>query len=569
MNSKVWQIINKKGKKKIIDVLLENRGIFSLRQKEEFLNPKKPEHLGLKELGISDKSVGRAIERIKTAIAKNEEIVVYGDYDVDGVCAAAALWECLYKFTSKISPHIPNRFSEGYGINPESVENLKFKIKNLKLIITVDNGIVAHEGIKKANMFGIDVIVTDHHTKEKKLPSAHSIIHTTKIGGAAIAWFFAREIDKKIKNPSQVANGKKQIPALELAALGTIADQLPLVGPNRSIAKWGLEELNKTRRLGLLALLDESGIAFKGSTLQGLPLKGVKIGTYEVNFVIAPRLNAAGRMEHAIDALRLICTRDPQRAKELASHLGRINKDRQKTVEEVVAKARSLAQAHLREPLIISGNYHEGVIGLVAGKLAEEFYRPAIVISKGKTFSKASARSIAGFNIIEVIRKIGGLIEGGGGHPMAAGFTIKTTNIEKFKSKFSAIAKKYLTKSVLWRKLRIDCELDFSEISQSLVDALETFTPTGLGNPTPVFATRKVMVLDAKAIGAEGKHLKLYLEASGIKFSAIGFGWGGLRPKLSPDKKVDVVYSIDENIWNGQTNLQLVIKDIKVLGSNS
>lgn len=341
---------------------------------------------------------------------------------------------------------------------------------------------------------------------------------------------------------------------LELAAIGTIADQLSLIGPNRSIAKYGLEELRKTKRLGLLSLFDEAQIEKE------------KVGTYEVGFIIAPRINAMGRLTHAIDSLRLLCTKDSLRARELADLIGKTNFERQKIVETVVTHAKEKLGNEVDQSVIILSDesYHEGVIGLAAAKLVEKFYRPAIVFSKKKDISKASARSITGFNIIETIRKLEGLYLEGGGHPMAAGFSIETSKIETFTKEINLIAKPLLTKEILLKKLKIDAEIEFKDINEKLYGKLKEFEPFGLGNFAPIFLTKKVNILEAKTVGATGNHLKLKLQQGESVIDAIAFNFGNLYSKLTKDLKMEIVYSIEENIWNNHINLQLKIKDISL-----
>lgn len=549
----------------IVDVLLKNRGLKTKKQREEFFKPTHPEKLSVKSLGISEAHLKKAIDRIKKAIKKKEQIIIYGDYDADGICATAILWETLYSLTNKVRPYIPNRFEEGYGINAVSVEKIKIQNPNVKLIITVDNGIIAHEAIVKANDLGIDVIITDHHQKEKKLPKALAIIHTDKISGSGVAWIFARELVKKIQNPRLRGQAKSKIQVkngLELAAIGTIADQMPLIGPNRSFAKYGLEALDNTKRKGLLALFQEAGLkTFKGSTL-----KGGQVTTYEVNFIIAPRINAMGRLEHAIDSLRLLCTKSPKKAKELAKNLGKTNRERQRIVEEVVLHAREVAEKKTWDGAIVLSHetYHEGVIGLAASKLVEEFGRPSIVISKGKNISKASARSITGFNIIESIKSLDRHILGGGGHPMAAGFSIDTEKIETFKKEYEKLTKQLLTNEVLTKSIKIDMEIQFNRLNKTLMREIENFEPFGIGNYAPVFMTGKTKVIDARTVGSDNKHLKLTLEKDGSHFSAIAFNKGEYYQRLLSSGLIDVVYNLDRNTWNGNDSLQLKIKDLRV-----
>ncbi len=537
----------------IVDVLLKNRGIKSKREKDEFFKPTPPDKMSVKSLDLSAREISKAINRIKTAKEKKEKVIVFGDYDADGVCATAILWENLYGLKLDVLPYIPERFNEGYGLKKGSVKTLTDKYKNLGLIITVDNGIVANEAVNEASKLGIDVIITDHHQKGKKIPKAYSIIHTDKIGGAGIAWIFAREISAKLR-----ATKYKLHNSLELAAIGTISDQLPLIGPNRSFAKYGLAELNKTERIGLLALFKEAGIK-KGSA-------GWRIGTYEVNFAIAPRINAMGRLEHAIDSLRLLCTKSKEKATDLSYLLGKTNVKRQKIVEEVVAHAKGIAEGRTWEGIIVlhHESYHEGVIGLAASRLVERFYRPAIVFSKGKTLSKASARSISGFNIIKTLRKLDDMLLEGGGHPMAAGFTIKTSALKRFIVKLDKISAPLLSEEVLTKKLKVDLLLDFTKINWDLYKMLKKFDPTGIGNPTPTFVTNGVAVLHARTVGADGRHLKLTLEQGDKVFDAIAFGFGEFYIKLSPENKVDLVYRLEENFWNDKRNLQLKIRDISL-----
>ncbi len=536
-----WNILKPetKGKKlstdKIIDLLLENRDI---KDKKEFFNSPHPKDLVLKQLGIQEKEVERAVERIKKAIKNKEKIIVYGDYDADGICATAILWEALHSLGANVLPHIPERFSEGYGLNSRSIRKLKTQHPNLGLIITVDNGIVAHEAIKTAKKLGMETIVTDHHQKGKKLPPTRMVVHTTQISGAALAWILARELG--------------QTQRLELAAIGTIADSLSLIGANRSFAKHGLESLNQTERPGLLSILAEAGIR-KGN-----------LGVYHVSFIIAPRLNAMGRLAHGLDSLRLLCTKDPLRAQELAHRLGETNRERQKIVEEVVTHARSQVEQVEGVIFLAHESYHEGVIGIAASKLVEEHYRPAIVLARGEEFSKASARSIPGFNMIETIHQLDDLLEEGGGHPMAAGFTIRTERLDEFNRKFNQLAKPLLTEEILSKSLKIDCQLPFTAIDNSLLAKILKFAPFGVGNPAPTFVTLGVGVLKARTVGRQNSHLKLKLRQNGRIFDAIAFGFGNLSPKLSLGDQIDIVYTPEENVFNGNKSLELKIKDIKI-----
>ena len=538
MKKKEWEITNT-SKKDVIDILLTNRGLKTKSEKQAFLIPVHPTDIKLKDLGISSLEVTKAIKRIKLAKKNQEEVIIYGDYDADGVTATAIIWEALNKFGLHVLPYIPDRFKEGYGINTKSVTKLKEEKPQLKLIITVDNGIVANEAIKAVNKLGIDVIVTDHHTPNKTRPKALAIIHTTQIAGSAVAWVLARELG--------FSDG------LELTAIGTIADQMPLTNINRSFAKYGLAALRKTKRAGLVELVEQAGV------------KQESIGMYEVNYIIAPRINSMGRLAHAIDSLRLLCVKDRKRARDLAQLVSKTNLERQRIVDEVVASALLAARGKLADGIIFVSHekYHEGVIGLAAGRIVEEFYRPAIVISVGAEFSKGSARSISGFNMVSAISEHSSLLVAHGGHTMAAGFTIETSKLDKFQKKLNKSAKKILTDEIFVRKLKIDCELNFNLITHELAKKLKDFEPNGNGNPQPTFLTKGVEIYDIKLLGADKKHLKMKLKKDDKFLDAIGFGMAHDFKNLKKGDTIDLVYNIDENVWNGVTTLQLKMRDLR------
>lgn len=548
IQGKKWQILNEtkdspKSTEKIVELLLTNRGLKTKLDKDQFLSPNHPSEFSLPSMGLSRAEISKAIKRIEKSIKDKSKIIIYGDYDADGICAAGILWEVLNSCKADVLPYIPDRFTEGYGINKDSVVKLKSFYPNLDLIITVDNGISAIEAIKYAQKVGIDVIVTDHHEKGKNIPKSFATIHTTETSGSGVAWFLAREVAR---------NFEKTEPSLELCAIGTIADQLPILGINRSLIKHGLQDLNKTRRLGLLALLNEAGA------------KRGEISAFTVGFQIAPRLNAMGRLGQAIDSLRLICTKNILRATELAQNMGKTNKNRQKIVEEVLFHARKISLASKSGFIVVSDvSYHEGVIGLAAARLVEEFYRPAIVISKGETISKASARSIPGVNIIEIIRKLDSMLLSGGGHEMAAGFSIETQKIPTFIKEINKFAKEYLTEEVLAKSLNVDTTLSFENINMDLYSALSSFEPTGSGNRTPTFLTKDVKVVVSKAVGRDFKHIKFKLSEGDKKIGAIAFGMGEYVASLGTGVIVDVVYGVEENVWNGFSSLELKIKDLR------
>jgi len=555
---KKWNILGKiegekKRQDKIISILLKNREI-NKKQTEEFFKPRYPHDYTLKELGISQAEVKKAILRIKSAIKTKEKIIVYSDYDADGICGATILWETLNNLGANVLPYVPHREKEGYGLSETGIDNIisdpfYTKDKVPTLIITVDHGIVANQEIEYAKKKNIDVIVIDHHEAGKKLPNSYATVHTTSLCGAGVAWFFSRKLDNK--------KGVQ----LDLAAIATVSDLVPLIKANRSIVKYGLVSLNKTERKGLLAIIEEARL-----------IKG-KIGTYEIGFIIGPRLNAMGRLVHGLDSLRLLCTTDATKARELAQILGVTNRERQQLTIDTTIHAKSL----YKETVLLSDknkkriiflaheSYNQGVIGLVAGRVVDEYYLPTIVISKGEEYSKASCRSINGFNIIEAIRKTSDILISCGGHPMAAGFTVKTKNLDILKKRLEEIVQKEINEEILKRKLTIDCELELSDINLDLYNKLSDFSPFGIKNSEPIFVTKKVKIINFQTLGFEGKHLKLWIsDDNNVSFSTIFFGMGKLAKEISNNCFVDVVYNLIINDWGGYKKLELKIRDINI-----
>lgn len=540
MSKYVWKQKTKSPAKKSKDWLLktlaQNRGLSSPKKLKEFLNPTIDTIVKVK---ISDVKNGK--ERIIKAIKNKEKCVVYSDYDADGISAAAVMWETLYDLGANILPYVPHRITEGYGLSKYGIK--KLAQDDVKLIITVDHGVTAVEQVKYAKSLGVDVVITDHHVLPKQLPKPIALVHTTELCGAGVAWRFCYEIVKEIKPTYQKELEEK----LELVAIATIADLVPLLGGNRAIVKIGLEKLAKTKRPGIKTLLKESRI-------------NGKIGTYEIGHMIAPRINAMGRIEHGMDALRLLCAKNYSQAQKLASLLGRTNTKRQDLTAKAVEHAKSLVEENPTIGVISHESWHEGVIGLVASRLVETHYRPMIVISKGETYSKGSARSITGFNIVEAIREASEFLVDGGGHPMAAGFTIETKNIELFKQKITKYAQIKMTEEILTPAVEIECNLEPEDINKENLKVIETFEPYGVANPLPVFITKGMILEDVRGVGASGQHLKLQLDG----FEAIGFNIGNLKAQLRPGDIIDAAYTIEENKFAGDGSIQLKIKDIKI-----
>lgn len=537
----------------IKEILLDIRGIHDPKDIELFLHPPSPYELTVSDVGIDHDAMTEVISRIIQARDTKESVVVYADYDADGVTSGAIMWEMLHSLGLNVMPYIPHRIEEGYGLSEKGIDKVRDEF-HPTLIITVDHGITAHEKVRYAKKYGIDVIITDHHVKPDILPDC-PIIHTTKLCGAGVSWFVAKEVASAIGDSSLIhplGNAWKD-EILALACIGTIADMVSIIGPNRSIVSWGLSAVRKTSRVGLLAIIEEAGVDKK------------VIGTYEISHVIAPRLNAMGRLDHAIDALRLLCTRKIERARELASALGVTNKERQGLTIDTVLQAKSLIPEELHKLIFLGhADFNPGVIGLVAGKIVEEYYRPCIVLSLGETLSKASARSIAGFNMIEAIRTCSDLLVDVGGHPMAAGFTVETKNIEALKKRLEDLADMSIPDESLVREVRIDVVLQKDDDLDQICALLGDFKPFGFGNVEPVFAVYAVKIVDMKKIGKEGKHIKLSIQIGDEAREVLVFNGTAYAPWIAVGNSVDVCFTLDMNTWNGRSTLQLKARDIKL-----
>lgn len=536
MAEKIWKIQAKnpsqKSKNWLLSILAANRGLRG-KKLENFFNPSFDQILAVK---LTDTQ--KALKRITQAIANKEKIIVYSDYDADGICATAIMWETLYDLGADVLPYVPHRIKEGYGLSSLAISRLAKK--GVSLIITVDHGVTAKDQVAHAQSLGIDVVITDHHVLPKQPPKALAVVHTTQLCGAGVAWRLAWEIVQSLKSSYK----DSLIQKLELSALATIADLVPLVGANRTIVKLGLEKIAKTQRPGIRALIAESQVK--------------RVGTYEVGHILAPRINAMGRIEHGLDALRLLCAKSDRQATELARLLSKTNSKRQNLTTTAIAHALELYSRDEVIGVISHSTWHEGVIGLVASRLVETFHKPMIVIAQGSVFSKGSARSIPGFNIVEAIRSSSEFLVDGGGHPMAAGFTIKTKHLQSFRQKIIRYAASKLTEEDLKRKIFIECELEKPDITSQTLKIIEKFEPFGIGNPSPLFLTREMLVEDVRTVGQAASHLKLQVSGLG----AIGFGMGEQAALIRPGQAIDLVFSLGQDNFNGNDSLVLKIKDL-------
>lgn len=539
--TKVWRIKEKKSED-ILEQLLINRGLVSEIDQKTFFNPKIDAYQ--KDLEIP--GIEKSLKRIKKAIDSDELIVVFGDYDVDGISASAILYKGLTSIGAKVLPYIPHREKEGYGLSQLGLEFARDS--GAGLVITVDNGIVAFEEAEFAKSLGFDLIITDHHTTGEKKPDAFSIVHSTKMCGAAVAWCLVRSLIKESLAQE----------LLEFVAVATIADMMPLLEINRAFVVEGLKQLNKTKNLGFNALFNESKIE-KGS-----------IKSFEVGHIIAPRINAIGRLEHAIDALRLLCTSDPVKAKRLARLLHETNIKRQDLTAKAYDQAKILAEENLDKKIqvLYSEEWHPGIIGLISARITEQYFMPSVVISVNQEISKGSARSIDGVNITQVLRECADLLVDVGGHSGAAGFSVNTKMIEDFKQKIEDVMEKSEIE-ISEKSLNIEMELPFSKLNKTLVKKLEDFEPFGMENKQPLFATTNVKLSNIRTVG-NGKHLKFKVQDSGQAvgipdIDAIAFNMGELEAFVQSGQLVNLAYSIELNQFNGRETLQLKVKDIQLI----
>ena len=502
----------------------------------------------------------KAVDIILRAINNNERILIYGDYDVDGITSVTLLFSILKEFTTNLYYYIPNRFQEGYGLNEEAID-IAFK-NNFKLIITVDCGISSIYEIEKANNYGIDVIVTDHHQPQKDIPSAIAIINPKcdsnypfkELAGVGVSFKVAQALYSKLgKNQDDLQN------LLDYVALGSIADSVPFIDENRILIKHGLKVLNQTQKEGLKALIMESGINY-----------GI-LGTKEVNFALAPRINAAGRLGDSKLALELLLTDSESKARYLSRKLSEINKCRKEIGDNILREARKLASRQVKEEnnkvlVLASENWNQGVIGIIASRLVDEFNRPAIVISKKDGMAKGSGRSINGFHLYNVLELCQDVLVNFGGHKLAAGITIESNKIPEFKSMINEISQDFIKEDDLSPELKIDARISLSNINFGLVKDINVLEPFGIGNPQPVFCSYKNTISDWRLVGEKREHIKLKIKEENRTLEGIGFKLSRIGNQIfSENKVVDLAFNIELNKWNGTENVQLNIKDIKTI----
>jgi single-stranded-DNA-specific exonuclease len=537
--------------------VLYNRGLAKPTQIDSFLAGR--------YLGSSDpfmlKDMDKAVARIQQAIRDDEIVVVYGDFDADGVTSTVLLVEALRGIgldRRQARPYIPDRVDEGYGLNSEALK--KLRQQGAGLVISVDCGIRSVPEVIQANEIGLDMIITDHHTIGSELPPAVAVINPKRpdseypeerLAGVGIAFKLAQAL--RTANPERVDYDEESL--LDLVALGTVADLAPLLGENRKLVRDGLEVVNSYRRPGVRALADVSG------------LKQGSLTAESIAFGLGPRINAAGRLAHAYDAARLLASNNMRMAKDYARELNELNRERQKLTASLTEKAEETLEAEA--PLLFSASpdFKSGVVGLVASRLAEKYYRPAIVVEQGESESRGSCRSIPEFHITNALDEVAELLERHGGHAQAAGLTVKNEKLEAFRERITEVAAAELGPLELAPGLSIDAEINVADVDWALQGVLEQLEPTGNANAAPIFMSRDVHVYSHRAVGQDGAHLQLSVGDGRVKLKCIAFRQGGWAGRL-PDE-VDLAYTIGVNEWNGRRDLQLVVQDIREVEESS
>jgi single-stranded-DNA-specific exonuclease len=534
----------------VLRQILYNRGYITHEQARGFLEAQPPP--GCDPTKILN--LPQAVERINYAIQNHERIVVYGDYDADGVTATALLGLALKSLGAEVREYIPNRFDEGYGLNLEALQTLS--TEGAKLIITVDCGIRSWDEAEYAHSVGMDLIITDHHFPLEAVPPAFAVINPKQQGddypeknlaGVGLAYKLIEAISISGRFPDL-----KSEHYLDLVALGTVADLVPLTGENRSLVRNGLEFIRQPIRQGIMALIGVSG------------LTPARISTTDISFALAPRLNATGRLESALASLQLLISQDPLEVGQLAQWLEIQNRDRQKITRQIQAKSEQRIITDDQIPLLLfdaDPEYNAGVVGLAASRLTEQYYRPSIIASIGEEFTRGSCRSIPEFHITHALDQCEDILEQHGGHAAAAGFTVRNELLQELVFRLDSIANEELENLDLRPKIFAETVIPLSELKPDLLKYLNWLQPTGMGNPMPIFMSTGLKVTQQKAVGADKSHLKLTVTDGKITYDAIAFRQGYWFTHLP--SRIDLMYTFELNEFNGQISLQLNVKDIR------
>ncbi len=558
--SKKWQIYETdedkveelKEKYKInnlLAIILVNRGITDEEKIRQFLNPTREDFYNpylMKDMEI-------AVDRIIKAINNKEKVIIYGDYDVDGITSIAVLKKFLKDLGLEASYYIPNRLNEGYGLNKKAIE--KIVNDGYSLMLTVDCGISGIEEIEYANSLGLETIVTDHHEPGEVIPKALAVVDNKRkdstypfreLAGVGVAFKVCQAIGMKLGLKEET-----YLKYLDIVCVGTISDIVPLIDENRVITKLGMLLVKQTKNMGLKSIINSSGYS--------------KIDSNAISFGIAPRINACGRMGKAEEALELLLSTDIYKVNELTKKLNEHNKERQEIEKEIFESAlEKIEKNHLDEnrTIVVGGaGWHHGVIGIVSSKITDMYFKPSILLSfEEDGIGTGSGRSTPGFDLYDSLMKCQSSIEKFGGHSMAVGVTIKKEKLEEFIKKFEEIAKEEKIEEII-PILNIDAKIDLNSVDKEMIESLKELEPFGEGNKMPIFAFKNMRIDSIRAL-SEGKHLKLTLKENNRIINAIGFNMGELVDDYRIDDKIDIAGVLEINTFNGTDNLQINIKDV-------
>lgn len=547
-----WKVDELKSKYNISELLatiLVNKNITTQKEINEFLNPTRNDFFD--PFLMNDMDI--AIKRIKKAIENQEKVIIYGDYDVDGITSITVLKSFLKDVGLDVDYYIPNRLEEGYGLNKNAIDEIAKK--EYKLMITVDCGISAIEEVDYANSLGIEVIITDHHEPGDEIPKALAVVDNKRkdnkypfreLAGVGVAFKVSQALAQSMN-----IREEEYLKYLDIVCVGTISDIVPLVSENRVITKLGLKLVKQTRNMGLRAIINSSGYS--------------QINSTTISFGVAPRINACGRMGKAEQALKLLLSKDIYEVNKLTQELNSYNRERQEIEKEifenVLTKIEQNNLAKNRTIVVGGENWHHGVIGIVSSKITEKYFKPSILLSfEEDGTGKGSGRSIPGFDLHEALMKCENCLEKFGGHSMAVGLTIKKENLEQFYKEFEKIAEENETENII-PIINVDAKIELDKIDKSVVEDLKQLEPFGEANKTPTFALKNIRIDSIRAL-SEGKHLKLTLRENNQIINAIGFNIGELAEAYKIGDKIDIAGVLEINTFNGIDNLQINIKDI-------
>ena len=545
---KVEELQEKYKLNRLLSTLLTNRGITKEAEITKFLNPKRSDFydpFGMPEME-------KAVERILKAIENKEQIIIYGDYDVDGITSVTVLKSFLEERGIQVNVYIPNRLNEGYGLNKTAVEEI-VKQGN-KLMITVDCGITAVEEVEYAKTFGIETIVTDHHEPAEELPKAIAVVDAKRkdnkyecrnLAGVGVVFKLIQALSIKLG-----LDPKEYLKYLDIVCVGTISDIVPLTDENRVIVKLGLKLVEQTKNLGLKEILQSCGYS--------------KINSTTISFGVAPRINACGRMGHQEEALNLLLSKEGNEVKELTQKINEYNKTRQEIEKNIYNEAVEQIEKEgldTKNTIVVSGKgWHHGVIGIVSSKITELYFKPSILLCEEDGECKGSGRSIPGFDLHEALMECNDTIDKFGGHAMAVGININKEKVEEFKEEFEKIAKEKEVYKII-PILNLDAEIKLDDVNKEMVDSLKELEPFGEANKMPIFAFRNLKIDSIRSL-SDGKHLRLSVKDNKNIINAIGFNMGALADTYRIGDRVDIAGNLEINSFNGVDSIQINIKDI-------